>query len=80
MQFIANKTYTLRLATDHESIMTFRITRRSQASVWLQRLSSEGKATGEPVRRSVVPHNGNETCFPLARYSMAPILSAEKLA
>lgn len=79
MQFISGKTYTLRLATDHDSIMAFRIARRSQASVWLQRLSSEGQPTGEPVRRSIVPHNGSETCFPLGRYSMAPILSAEKI-
>jgi hypothetical protein len=73
-QFEINKIYTTFLATNFDTKLSYRITRRTAKSVWIRDL----QCPKEPIRRRAVKvHEGIETIFPEGRYSMAPILSAE---
>ncbi|WP_421878350.1 hypothetical protein [Pacificispira sp.] len=70
--FETGKTYYCRSVCDHDCIWTFTVERRSQSSVWLT------DRRGNTKRRTIKVGAGTEFCFPLGRYSMAPVLSADR--
>lgn len=71
--FESGKSYFCRSACDHNCIWTYTVVRRTEKSIWIN--------DGEKVKRCAVKqHDDSEYVFPLGRYSMAPVLTAEKVA
>ena len=70
--FEIGKTYATRSACDHECIWKFRVVSRTEKTLLLQ--DEDGKAR----RRGISADASGEYCLPLGRYSMAPVLRAER--
>jgi len=72
MKFEVGKTYWTRSICDHECIFRFSILSRTAKQVTIN-------VHGKTVRRGISEWNGVETFAPFGRYSMAAIISADKL-
>ena len=70
-KFEVGKTYYCRSACDHECVWEFTITKRTDKSVWIgdQRFNIIAGISHE-----------SEAIYPLGKYSMCPILRAERKA
>lgn len=75
LQFQTSKIYSMRSACNHDAVWTFEVLRRTAKTVWLKDLVS-GETRQCRVTASLC--GGYEMCLPLGRYSMAPVLTAEK--
>lgn len=75
-RFEVGKAYFCRSACDYDCIWTYEVVRRSDSSIWIRDLDE----TKAPVRRSIKIWSGVETCQPKGSYSMAPSLSADRVA
>ena len=73
--FKTGATYTYRFICDSDSKVDVTIERRTAKSVWIKDAHN-----GDTVRRGIRIHNGVERIDPLGRYSMSPVLSADRLA
>ena len=73
-KFETGKTYACRSVCDHECVWTFTIASRTAKSI----RTSEGKTLR--INAELTAMNNAETVCPRGRYSMAPILTADKLA
>jgi hypothetical protein len=71
LKFIVGRTYSVRSICDYVCVFRFEVIGRTDKTVVL---SSHGKQ----VRRRVRMVNGAEACDPHGRYSMSPVLSAER--
>lgn len=71
LKFIVGRTYSVRSICDYDCVFRFEVVARTEKTVTL---SSHGKQ----VRRKVRTVNGAEACDPHGRYSMSPVLSAER--
>ncbi len=71
MEFIANTSYTTRFITDHDSILEVTVIKRTAKTVTFEYL-------GEVKRAKIHTYEGVEQFFPTGRYSMAPIISADR--
>lgn len=69
-QFEVGKSYSVRSICDYDCIFSF--SKRSAQFVWLS------NSSGKVVRRKVRVWDGVEACDPHGRYSMSPILTADK--
>jgi len=72
-RFFINNTYSTRSSCNHECVYTFKIIKRTEKSVWIIEVGEK-----EIIRRKVIMYEGIETIYPLGKYSMAPILRADK--
>lgn len=72
--FLTGCTYTMRSVCDHGCVWTCTVLSRTKKQVVLK---IDGER--EPVRRGIKVWNGAETCMPFGTYSMAPMLSAERM-
>jgi hypothetical protein len=74
-KFELDKTYFMRSVCDYNCIWNATVLKRTAKFVTL-------KVDGEkdPVRCKVSEYDNSEMCYPLGKYSMAPILRAEKIA
>jgi hypothetical protein len=72
-QFQVGETYYCRSLCDYDCIFQFKIEKRTEKSVWI---SYHGKT----VRRAVRVAMGVESIDPHGRYSMSPVLTADKIA
>jgi len=70
--FQPGRKYICRSACDSGCLWWFTVQSRTDKTVTL--LDSAGGVT----RRGVIVRDDVETCLPLGRYSMAPVLSADK--
>ncbi len=70
MKFTPGVTYETRSACDHNCIFRHKVLTRTAKTVTIDNVN------GGTVRRKISMWDGNETIFPLGRYSMAPILNA----
>ena len=72
-KFMTGKVYACRSIGDHDCVFKFKVTRRTDKTLWLEH---NGKALQVRAR-----FNGQagESCMPLGRYSMAPVLRASSL-
>jgi len=70
--FEPGKTYACRSICDHNCVWTFTIASRTDKTI--------KTACGKTLRinRAITESSGVEAVFPLGRYSMAPVLSADK--
>tara|TARA_R100001510_G_C7471562_1_gene87597 strand:+ start:51 stop:311 length:261 start_codon:yes stop_codon:yes gene_type:complete len=72
IRFEAGRTYTTRSICDSECVFAYEIIRRTAASVWVRGIN------GMVVRRKIEIWEGQETCLPEGRYSMAPVIKASR--
>lgn len=72
-QFQVGTTYGARSLCDYDCIFTFTVTKRTDKTVWLK--ASDGRIKSRRVRI----WDGVEACDPQGRYSMSPILTADKV-
>jgi hypothetical protein len=72
--------YSTRSICDHNCIFRWKVIRRTDKSIWLQSVRPDGTAYGGVTRRSVsIGYAGDaEMCYPSGKYSMCPILTADK--
>tara|TARA_S200002703_G_scaffold90203_1_gene77799 strand:+ start:1018 stop:1299 length:282 start_codon:yes stop_codon:yes gene_type:complete len=75
--FEVGVTYFTRSSCDYECIFRYQVVRRTKKSVWIKDLSC---STSDVVRRSVSVSYDSEMIFPEGRYSMCPVLRAERVA
>ena len=71
--FEVGTVYTTRFATDAESVLRFRVVRRSARFVTVEDL-----VDGATARVGVKIRDGVETALPLGSYSMAPVIRADR--
>lgn len=69
--FEAGKTYSTRSACDHECIFRFAIVRRTAKTITFT-------YHGKEQTRGVRVWEGVESCYPMGRFSMAPVISADR--
>lgn len=73
MQFEVGKKYFMRSPSCYDSVWTYTVVRRTNKTIAI--------SDGETVKtcRVRVWSDGIEVCSPLGRYSMSPILSADRV-
>jgi hypothetical protein len=71
IKFEVGKSYATRSTCDHDCIYAYVIERRTAESVWIKR-------NGETVRRAIRVYDDVERIDPAGRYSMSPVISADK--
>jgi hypothetical protein len=71
-KFEAGKTYIGRFATDADSRISLSVAARTPSTIKTE--------AGKTLRIKVCPYTGVERVYPLGRYSMAPTISADRLA
>lgn len=71
LTFIVGRSYAVRSICDYDCVFRFEVVGRTAKTVTLS-------AHGKQVRRKVRVICGAEACDPHGRYSMSPVLSAEK--
>lgn len=77
MKFETGKTYSMRSIGDHNCVWTYTVTARTAQTITLD----DGKEIKRcRISKKATEYRGAETVFPLGQYSMAPILSADKIA
>ena len=72
VKFEIGKTYSTRSACDHDCVFSFTVVARTAKRLTLR----DGR--GNEFARGVSEWEGAETCLPLGRYSMAPVISADR--
>lgn len=78
-QFEVGKKYSARSACDYECVWTFKVIKRTAATVTLSGNFYNGvKSKTFRVNQKEAERWGYETILPLGRYSMAPCLSADR--
>lgn len=72
--------YATRSICDYECIFRWVVTRRTEKSIWLAKCDADGTAIGPEKRRAVSEgyRGGYEMCYPSGKYSMCPVLTADK--
>ena len=76
-KFEIGKTYSMNSACMHDCVWTYTVTARTAQTVTL----TDGNETIRcRINKEITEYRGAESIFPLGRYSMAPILSADKAA
>lgn len=79
MKFETGKTYSTRSACDHDCIFSFAVIRRTPKTIaFFQMRGGRVIDSTETVRGVKIDEAGNEFCFPLGQYSMAPVIRAER--
>ena len=73
IKFEVGKAYYMTSPCDHECRWFYRVNRRTAKSVWLRQIG-----TANVERKVISVHGGVEQVLPLGRYSMAPILGADR--
>lgn len=72
--FQIGTTYTTRSACDHECVFAWTVVARTAKQITLE------DRRGERTKRGISLWNGVEQCLPHGRYSMAPVISADRAA
>jgi hypothetical protein len=70
--FETGKTYATRSACDHDCIFRFAVVRRTAKTItFIYR--------GQEQTRGVKSRDGVEFCLPMGRFSMAPVIQADRI-
>ncbi len=72
-KFEVGRTYTVRSICDYECVFKFEVVKRTEKTVWLN-------SSGTIRARRVRIYDNTECCDPHGRYSMSPVLTADKVA
>ena len=73
IKFEASKTYFCRSLCDYECVWTFTVASRTDKTI----RTTDGKSLRINAKLTAI--NGAETVYPKGHYSMAPVLTADKL-
>lgn len=68
-QFQVGHTYFVRAICDYDTIFSFKVVSRSAKTITIN-------YHGKDVRRGVKVVDGIEQCYPMGRFSMAPVITA----
>ena len=72
--FEIGKTYSMRSACDHECVWTYKVIARTASTITI----TDDKETKTcRINKKYSEYRNAETIFPLGKYSMCPMLSAE---
>lgn len=72
-KFEIGKEYSCRSICDHECVWTFKVTARTEKTITV----TDGEKTKKlRIIQKLSEWSGTESCYPLGKYSMAPILRA----
>lgn len=74
-KFEVGTTYFMRSICDSECIWTFTVTKRTDKSIWIK---APAPAIDPPQRRRISVYRDVEQISPFGRYSMSPILGADR--
>lgn len=77
-QFEIGKTYHMNSVCDHNAVWFFTVTARTAQTITLTYGGNESIRCR--INKQVSEYRGAESVFPIGKYSMAPILSADKIA
>ena len=76
-KFEIGETYSVRSACNHECVWTYTVTARTAQTITV----TDGKEVRKlRISKRVSEYRAAESVFPLGQYSLAPILSADKVA
>lgn len=78
MKFEIGKTYYMRSVCNHEAVWSYTVTARTAQTITLTYGSNESIRCR--INKQISEYCGAESVFPIGKYSMAPILSADKIA
>ena len=78
MKFETGKTYHMSSACDHNCVWTYTVTARTAQTITLA--SDRNEVIRCRINKQVSEYRNAESVFPLGKYSMCPILSADKIA
>ncbi|NBH12781.1 hypothetical protein D3Z36_00920 [Lachnospiraceae bacterium] len=73
-KFEIGKEYSMSSVCDHNCVWTYTVTDRTAQTI---EISDGTKSQKCRINKKLSEYSGCEVVFPLGRYSMAPILSAE---
>ena len=78
--FEIGNVYATRSACDHDCIFSYRLIKRTAKRATLVRLDNNGDPYGKPFARGISAwyDDSKEAIYPEGKYSMCPILTAEK--
>lgn len=74
-QFEIGKKYSMRSVCNYDCVWTYTVIGRTACTVTLK--DKHGKNLTCRINKKLTTWNNAETVYPLGRYSMAPMLSAE---
>lgn len=81
-QFEINKVYSMRSACDYDCIWSYKVIKRTACTVTLQQLHRDGKPYGKTINCRISKGDSAfynaEAVSPLGKYSMSPILVANR--
>ncbi len=69
--FVVGETYTTRSACDYDCIYSFKIIARTEKTLTIEE-------HGKTYKRGVRAYDGSERCSPHGRFSMSPVISADR--
>lgn len=73
-KFEVGKSYSMRSACDHNCVWTYTVTERTAQTITI----SDGKVSKKcRISKDVSEYRNAETVYPLGKYSMCPMLSAD---
>lgn len=78
-KFEINKNYFMRSVCDYDCIWEYKVVERTEKTVTLVQQRTHVNV-GKRIVKRVALWEGIETVSPLGKYSMSPILSADKVA
>ena len=76
-KFEIGKTYSMNSACMHDCVWSYTVTARTAQTITL---NDGEKVIRCRINKGLSEYRGAESVYPLGRYSMAPILSADKAA
>jgi len=82
-KFEVGQTYEMCSVCNYDSVWTYRVVKRTKYMVTLQQIvngADRGETTRHRIDKKMSEYFGSERVMPTGSYSMAPILTAEKVA
>lgn len=76
-KFEIGKTYSMNSACMHDCVWTYTVAARTAQTITLD---DGNEVIRCRINKGLSEYRGAESVYPLGRYSMAPILSADKIA
>ena len=77
-KFEIGSVYQVRSICDHNCVWSYKITGRTACTVTLE--DDHGEVKRCRINRKTSEYIGAEAVFPMGQYSMAPMLTADKIA
>lgn len=77
-QFEIGKKYAMRSVCDYDCIWSYEVINRTASTIQVRDLDTN-KVSTLRISKKVSEYFGEETVYPLGKYSMCPILTANKI-